>query len=402
MPVWHEATKQWVEDGQLVLLGLIQEQHADRCQLFAQWKGFDWPILHDPINVMESEAVPLFVAIDEHGIVRGTGPTVQDFESEFLNKEFDDDAPEPITPAPGVPNLDDLRKAATSENTLLAWRALGDGLILWGTDDNLNEAIQAYQHAVELDPEDGDARFRLGVALRRRYESSYRSDGDFQQAVQRWGEALAIDPNQYIWRRRIQQYGPRLIKPYPFYDWVDQAIAEIKQRGEKPVSLVIKPYGAELASPTRRFESHPSQEAVPEPDPGGRIYRDERRLIATEAAVVPATIAPGESARVHVTFRPSDELKAHWNNESEPLRLWVGTPEDWEISAKLLEAPQGLMPETQEVRRIDFEIQTPQNTPTGTITIPSYALYYVCEDVGGVCLYLRQDIEIPIVLRAED
>ena len=46
MPVWHELTKEARKAGELVLLGVIQEQHPDRCRLFAQWKGFDWPILH--------------------------------------------------------------------------------------------------------------------------------------------------------------------------------------------------------------------------------------------------------------------------------------------------------------------------------------------------------------------
>ncbi len=52
------------------MLGVTQEQHADRCRLFAQWKQFGWPILHDPINLLEAPAVPIVVAIDEHGIVR--------------------------------------------------------------------------------------------------------------------------------------------------------------------------------------------------------------------------------------------------------------------------------------------------------------------------------------------
>ncbi|HVL13287.1 MAG TPA: hypothetical protein VM529_12035 [Gemmata sp.] len=57
-------------DGKLVVLGVTQEQHSERCRLFAQWKGFDWPILHDPINVLGSSAVPIVLALDEHGIVR--------------------------------------------------------------------------------------------------------------------------------------------------------------------------------------------------------------------------------------------------------------------------------------------------------------------------------------------
>ena len=65
VPVWHEGTAGWVKEGKLVVLGVTQEQHADRCRLLAQWKGFDWPILHDPINVLESLAVPILVAIEK-------------------------------------------------------------------------------------------------------------------------------------------------------------------------------------------------------------------------------------------------------------------------------------------------------------------------------------------------
>lgn len=55
--------------------------------------------------------------------------------------------------------------------------------------------------------------FRLGVAYRARYDSLLRQPGDFRKAVEHWERALALDANQYIWRRRIQQYGPRFDKP---------------------------------------------------------------------------------------------------------------------------------------------------------------------------------------------
>ena len=67
-----------------------------------------------------------------------------------------------------------------------------------------------------------------------RYDSAHRREGDFQRAVEAWSRALEIDPNNYIFRRRIQQYGPRLSKPYPFYDWVSRARDEITARGETP------------------------------------------------------------------------------------------------------------------------------------------------------------------------
>ena len=84
MPGWHDAVKDLVADGKLVLLGVTQEQHAERCRLFAQWKQFEWPILHDPINMLRSTAVPIVVAVDEHGIVRNTKPTKAWVRDEFI------------------------------------------------------------------------------------------------------------------------------------------------------------------------------------------------------------------------------------------------------------------------------------------------------------------------------
>ena len=108
MPVWHEATREWVKQGRLVLLGVTQEQHADRCRLFAQWKRLDWPILHDPINLLEAPAVPIVVAIDEHGIVRAVRPRPETFAAEFLDKTFADDAQPGAPPSAGPPDVASL------------------------------------------------------------------------------------------------------------------------------------------------------------------------------------------------------------------------------------------------------------------------------------------------------
>ena len=67
------------------------------------------------------------------------------------------------------------------------------------------------------------------------------------QAIDAWTKALSLNTDQYIWRRRIQQYGPRLEKPYDFYSWVKQARKEIEERREKPVKLVFEPMGTEIA-----------------------------------------------------------------------------------------------------------------------------------------------------------
>jgi hypothetical protein len=225
------------------------------------------------------------------------------------------------------PAFDTLHSAAQTSNSAEAWRTLGDGLILWGGPKRLNDAIDAYAAATRADLRDGRAFFRLGVALRRRYESAAQPENDFQAAVENWGRALELDPNQYIWRRRIQQYGPRLGKPYPFYDWVPEAERAIRERGERPVELPVRPEGAEIAKPTQGFEAFPSATA---PDPTGQVARIEPGSVTAEVTVVPRAVVPGQAARVHVVFRvAAPPGKVHWNNEAEPLRWWLDPPEGW-------------------------------------------------------------------------
>lgn len=395
MPVWHKATQEWVKQGRLIVLGIAQEQHGDRCRLYAQWQKFDFPILHDPINLLGAKVVPLMLAIDEQGIVRAVGPKLEDFEDTFLNKDFlaGEEAPPPAA-KPSAPDIDALQKEAKQSNSIEAWRSLGDGLILWHGPDRLDEAISAYSHSLQIDPTDDLSQFRLGVCFLKRHESESRQPGDFQKAADLWGQALETDPNQYIWRRRIQQYGPRLNKPYPFYDWMAQAQTEVKERGEEPVAIQFPLSGSEIAQPVRKFLADSEKSSSPDPD--GLLGRDTTGLIEVEVAVVPSRIRSGKSTRVHIDFLPAESLEAHWNNEAEPLRIWVDLPEGWETKSLLLSAPQPEEIESIEMRHIDFGILTPEGLDPGPIQITAYALYYVCEGKNGTCQFLRKDIKIQI------
>ena len=212
-------------------------------------------------------------------------------------------------------------------------------------------------------------------------------------------EAIAIDPNQYIWRRRIQQYGPRLAKPYPFYDWVETAASEIEARGERPPELRTPPSGAEIAQPARHFETDPAD--VSPPDPKNRVFRDSLGLIKVEVAVIPPRIKPGGSARVYVTLRPDISRKSHWNTEGEPPQLWVDEPPGWQVERRLLTASWGDQPETTEARHLEFEIQSAADAK-GNVELAAYALYYVCEDLGDTCRFLRQEIPVTIRVGSSD
>ncbi|MCA9129888.1 MAG: tetratricopeptide repeat protein [Planctomycetales bacterium] len=377
--MWHEKTQQARESGQLTVLGVIQEQHSERCRLFSQWQQFDWPILHDPINVLPVRAVPIFIALDEAGVVVDADLHLEELDS-FLSRE-------PVDAAVKTDNA--VSKSGVPKTGSPAARA--EDIILWGQPESLSEAIELLTAAIKTDLESASLQFQLGVALRLRYDSSFRQADDFQRAISAWDRALELDPNHYIYRRRIQQYGPRLSKPYPFYDWVAQARHEVTERGETPVHLHVEPQGAEIAEPLKQFLSE--QQEV-EPDPDNKIAMDTRKLITAEVVTVPSRAAPGEPRRVHIDLRPSHQV--HWNNETEGVQLVLRTPDGWQLSQTKMVSPQPKSTESSEPRHFELEIQIPQDADSRQIE--AYALYYVCEDRGGQCLYLRQDIPIDIVV----
>ena len=261
------------------MVGLIQEQHPDRCRLFMQWKEMDWPVMVDALNELQVKVVPMTMLIDEHGIVREfprRRGDIAETVAAFIETDFGGPGGEPPLSISG-PSLAALRDEAEREGDAQAWQDYGAAVIKWGDAAQVDEAVEAFEQAIEVDPGGGLAHFQLGAAHRRRFDSSARRPGDFEQAVAQWQQALDLDPNQYIWRRRIEQYGPRLMKPYSFYDWVHEARKEIEARGETPVPLTVEPSGAEFANPERAFTS--SDEARENPDPDDRIDCDTQGLI---------------------------------------------------------------------------------------------------------------------------
>ena len=230
--MWQKVVTPYVEAGELTVVGVVQEQHPDRASLYRQWRKLDWPIFVDSLNLLDLAVVPVPVALDRAGFVRHKRITPSNTVEEFIKVEHPAVEASPSHNLAAGRDPDALRAAAQRAGTARAWRDLGDALFLHGAPTDLSRAVEAYERAVAADHSDGRAHFRLGVTLLRRYESRERRASDAQAAVERWGSALAIDPNQYIWRRRIQQYGPRLDKPYNFYFWVEQAKKEITARGE--------------------------------------------------------------------------------------------------------------------------------------------------------------------------
>ena len=49
---------------------------------------------------------------------------------------------------------------------------------------------------------------------------------------------------------------------------------------------------------------------------------------------------------------------------------------------------------------MEFEVKVPETQTPGATAVSGYALYYVCEDVNGVCMYRRRDVSVPLQVTA--
>ncbi len=363
--------------------------------LYRQWRQLDWPIFVDSLNTLNVSVVPIPIAIDESGVVQHASIMPDKFVADFLNQNYPRINISKDYNIANQPALAQLRSLSQQQGTASAWRNLGDAIFLSDSKDKDTQTINAYRRAITLNPMDGRAFFRSGVALRRRFESPQHQPGDGQNAVIRWVRALAINPNQYIWRRRIQQYGPRLDKPYNFYYWVEQARTEIVKRGDTPIELPIEPTGSELAGPLKANKKDNKSALRINVDRSGQIARDNLHLVDMEAILTPAMARPGSHLRVQINFRLADK-KAVWNNEAEDLYVWFTLPNGVSVSEAQWTYSNPQMPESSEQRTVDIELALSSKMKEAVFMMPGYALYYVCEKTGDQCQYLRQDITVPL------
>jgi hypothetical protein len=346
----------------------------------------DFPLMVDSYNELAVKVVPIHVLLDPRGRVVAVNPKPQAVRDYLASEAAAAVEAEPV-PSPT------LRDLGASELTPEQHLAAGTTRLVYGASED--QAIAHLRNATQHASTSARAWFRLGVALRHRFEDGGKTT-DFAEAVEAWSTALSLDPNHYIWRRRIQQYGPRLDKPYPFYDWVTQARADLEARGEVPFALRVEPLGAELTAPLPRgaAAAEPSTDAAPPrlPEAASKITQDDG-LILTEVIVVPDTQGR-TAARVHLSFEPNELRAAHWNNEVEPARLWIQLPTGWSSPTPFLELPSSALEVSTETRRVEFELRGPQDH--ALTAIPIVLLAHVCEGVDGTCVYRRIEVSVPL------
>lgn len=368
--MWYQQLAKLRESGEVKIVGLIQEQHADRCALFLQWKQMDIPILVDSLNRTGVSAVPLLWAIDESGVVRKTRPDVKWFRDTFVKTDY-----------PKTTSEASSAKAESNPDTNVG-RFLAK---------NWDAAITGLQADLQKDPTDAVAWFHWACASRARYDHAGGNVTDFQNAITGWSKALQLAPNNYIYRRRVQQYGPNMKKPYPFYNWIAQARKDIRVRGDVPHPLIAEPRGAELATPSRSFVTQ--EASIAEPDPTQQITSDAT-LVRAETVVSPDPVVAGESVRISVLLTPSVKHDVHWTNDAGTATLVVKTGE-LKVDQPIQESPVPTgVATSEEVRQFDFEVLLPKTELPEHLN--AYVVYYVCSGAEGECVYRRQDIKIPL------
>lgn len=357
----------------------------------------DWPLLWDPFNVLELPAVPITVVIDAAGVIRLRQPKLSRAGEavELIRKAAwnDDEAPGRVLPSP-VPGPEAMRSPADKIEE--AWSDHSVALALWGGPSHLDEALEASVAATTQDAAQGRTWFRRGVVSRLHYDSVYGRPSDLSVATEAWATALQLDPDNYIWRRRLQQYGPRLAKPYAFYDWIPQAWSDIEGRGEEVPELVTEPEGAEFADPSNTEKPIVTAEAPPLPD--SRITVDAEEWISVTTNVVPAQVEAGGAARVRLEMVPADAGEVHWNNEAGPGGLWVQAPPDWKVEPRFQEIAVPGEATSDERRHVAFEVEVPSSAESGSHTMTAVALYAICESETGVCLLRRRVVPVPVVV----
>ena len=131
--MWHSRTEPFRRDGKIKVLGIIQEQHPDRCRLFMQWHQMDWPVLVDSLNLLRVAAVPYTILIDETGIVHSINPSQEEFEK-FVDSVSSpqEESVDAINVFTSSPDLEKLKLRASMRQTAEAWAAYADSLFFWG------------------------------------------------------------------------------------------------------------------------------------------------------------------------------------------------------------------------------------------------------------------------------
>ena len=361
MPGWHAKTKDLVAANKLQVYGIAPEQYGDRMALFLQWKQLNFPVMMDPLNVMGVKAVPITLLVDQHGVIRYRNPKAKDLKA-FLQSDYPEEKRKKSQPL--SPEVEQALEAIQSE------------------DIKKVQTASQQLGAIKLSKKNAATAFQAGVLARWLYDHE-GGPQTFQTAVEYWGKALEKIPSQYIWRRRIQQYGPRLDKPYPFYDWVKAARKDITNRNEVPTVLRVEPSGSEVAPPQRKNE--PIRETREFSSAQDKLP-NSHEFLNVITTLIPHT-DDQDKGRLHLRLTPTQ--KAHWSSDAQEVELWLQRKNGKTIflsdSATFLKPDQET---SSDHRTLEADV-SPSQLDGGKLIL----FYSLCETDNAVCRFLKTEFK---------
>lgn len=351
-----------MESGELQVYGIAPEQYPDRMALYLQWQQLDFPVLVDPLNLIEVKAVPITLLVDSSGVIRFRNPTPQQYQT-FQKTEYP-------------------KQKLSPDNRTVApvFRASSKALIDGDIDSVKSEYQKLLQSAKRFKELELPPQYKFKAGVMHRWLHDHGATENFQSAINHWKEAIEAEPSQYIWRRRIQQYGPRLDKPYPFYNWIEQARKDIIARGEMPHSLLVEPTLSERAKPLRKPEILQKKRTYPDPD--NKIKTNDTYLTSSTTRV-PHT-SDKNAFHYHIKLLPL--AGSYWSSDSQEVELWYVHRK--KRIPKLLSTEATLLPPNQETsiaaRYIEIDIEKDSES--------DLILFYSLCGKDGACRFLKTKV----------
>lgn len=242
VPRWYAALQKHVDDGKLVIVGIVQEQHPDRAALFAQWKKISGPLLQDPVDYLLLKSVPVFVCIDENGYVRSVKPELETIEKKFINRKYPGKPARILENTEEPPNTVVTRRYAHDSRMADDLIEHGEALLIAGAPPQIKEAIESYSEAIKKDKKNARAFFGLGVAHQMRHDGPDAESTDRKAALDAWARAVELAPRNEIYRARLVENSPPEKGHSPPYAWIKTARKQIAERGDTPEPLAVDPF----------------------------------------------------------------------------------------------------------------------------------------------------------------
>lgn len=246
LATWNKKASQWADRDDVAVIGVAQEQHADRARLLCQWRRVTIPVLHDALNQSGETAAARVYCLDGQAFVRAIDPDAKSLAA-FLKKSYRKKSKGIRELMTRAPELKVVQRQAGESRNAAEWRTYGDALFHHGETAVLHEAIRTYQTGIQFEPLDAWSHFRLGVALRTRFDGGERQEGDLEAAVAAWKEAARLMPGNEIFALRAAQFDATAARAESLYGWVAEARKAVAKRGDTPVTLKAEPTDVETS-----------------------------------------------------------------------------------------------------------------------------------------------------------